>query len=320
MIELSSISEPKLSSNEEGIVEDSFSESTRERWRNVGRSIWMMIRSHPAVFSDAKQHRNLSSRAISGGYTRAIAARLILLNGFLTKDSDLVALKMNSEDESSSVLSMDELEFGLKCFSRAGRCLLSNENDSDSNTSKLSFVTLHLASICWKAMKVEISKSPTDSFERERIENAFEEAFDAMAILPDAAVFVYSCTTITASKVKLGDADHIVELLEDLNRLVMSDDFMSLSKKQRFLPVLARTAYKQGNRLAKNGSYSKSRECLRISLSATDVSLAAIRAESGESTSDSVKTQEQELLVISKECFYVLAHTCQATGKYMEVC
>ena len=302
----------------------SLAESTRERWRNVGRSVWMMIRSHPAVFSDATQqkYKNLSSKALSGGYIRAIAARLILLNGFQTKGLEspiLVQTSIESDENRRPLLSVDELEFGLKSFSRAGRCLLLNSENYDPTSATISFVTLRLASICWRAMNDELSRHPADSFEKDRIDNAFEEAFDAMALLPEAATLVFSFGAKSSSETTIGDADHIVELLEDLGRVVMNDEFLTLSKKQRCIPILARAAYKQGNRLAQNGAYSKSRECLRISLSATDISLAAIRAGLGTSPSDSFKALERELLVISKECLYVLAHTCQAIGKYIEV-
>ena len=58
-----------------------------------------------------------------------------------------------------------------------------------------------------------------------------------------------------------------------------------------------------------------------MSLAATDVGLAAIRSHCEKSDDDNaLRVQEQELLVVSKECFYVLAHVCEALGKHIEVC
>ena len=89
----------------------------------------------------------------------------------------------------------------------------------------------------------------------------------------------------------------------------------------RFIPTLARAAYKHGIRLARLSSHLCSRACLRASLAATDVGLAAIRSHCEKSDDDNaLRVQEQELLVVSKECFYVLAHVCEALGKHIEVC
>ena len=322
-------------------ISDCLSESSRERWRNAGRSLWMMIRSHPTVFSDSKpsnDSKNLSTKACSGGYIRALAARLILLNGIQTKDFVIPQLRTCKETNVVSILSSDELEFGLKCFSRAGRALLVSANDSNPDLCKVSFDVLSLASAFWKAMHPE--DDTRDHSQNITVENNIEEAFDSMALLPDAAALLFSCKGLPkhlhqginvntleqeerASKI-IGEGGHIVELLGDLDGFVKNDSYaISHNAKQRFLPILAQTAYKQGNRLARLGDYTKSRECLRISLNTTDSCLATIRsvnATKSKVRSESVRMQEQQMLVISKECLYVLAHTCQAIGKYLEVC
>lgn len=70
--------------------------------------------------------------------------------------------------------------------------------------------------------------------------------------------------------------------------------------------------------------FSASREALRIALCSTDKCLAMIReklqSKDGEDdVSDNAKRsfqiQEQEMLVLSKQSFYVLSHVCRSVGK-----
>lgn len=309
------------------------SDSSRERLRNVGRSIWMTVRSHPVVFSDAKLHQDM--RAYSGGYIRAIAARLILVNGIQTKGSQ-VPLLVDAMDEdgqkfgqpsnmSVKVFSLDELEFGLKCFSRAGRALLhsskSSPDGADVDSCIAAYTSLSLATRCWRVIS-----SGVEGLDKDRLELSFEEAFDAASLLPDAAAMTFSHSqshSMNDSKDHLfsvvGNAKHIVRLLEDvMDYIPKQENQYSVSTTLRLLPTLARTAFQHGSRLGRSGEYLRCKECLHVSLSATDVALAAIRSSSLAS-SEALRVQEQEMFVISKQSFYILAHACQATGKFVEV-
>ena len=65
--------------------------------------------------------------------------------------------------------------------------------------------------------------------------------------------------------------------------------------------------------------------CLRVSLQATDQFLAIIRSPEGKKNGEkkgvpntSLQIQEQEMLVVSKEAFYVLSLVCQAMGQSKE--
>lgn len=89
-----------------------------------------------------------------------------------------------------------------------------------------------------------------------------------------------------------------------------------------------------GNRFARLSDFASSQEALRIALQATDRCLEKIRREisiekknnsksehlnvSNASICRSLRIQEQEMLVVSKECFFVLSHVCQALGKKNE--
>lgn len=327
----------------------------------------MTIRSHPVVFSDAKQLQ-IKDKAIAGGYIRAIAARLILMDGIQTQNLMIPSMidscgndgddDCGEDDENDAnttstarklVCSIDELEFGLKCFSRSGRALLQNAKDADFDSCLAAYSTLELANQCWDAL----AKSCGDDDEAlQRLNQNMEEAFDAAALLPDAASLVNTSSRSTKDDEQNGDnetlddvkaftsaneqqtlkqlktigsPDHIVKLLQNLDRLVSSHSLEErnpnqIAMIQRFIPTLARAAYKHGNRLARLSSHLCSRACLRVSLAATDVGLAAIRSYYAKNDDDNaLRVQEQELLVVSKECFYVLAHVCEALGKHIEV-
>mmetsp|Transcript_14255 Transcript_14255/g.21073 ORF Transcript_14255/g.21073 Transcript_14255/m.21073 type:complete len:1526 (-) Transcript_14255:365-4942(-) len=345
----------------------------RDRFRNVGRSIWMTIRSHPVVFSDAKQLHN-KDKASAGGFIRAIAARLILMDGIRTHNlmipsvidscsSEIVDVDEEGDEDDAHkqttsarryACSTDELEFGLKCFSRSGRALLQNANDSDLDSCLAAYSTLELANQCWKALVKSCGDDSDEEELQQRLNQNLEEAFDAAALLPDAASLVNASTPpsnqhgeannndpkahgaesssistnerVTLKQLKMiGTPDHIVTLLQNLDELVSShsmdqrNNTNQVAMIQRFIPTLARAAYKHGNRFARLSSHLCSRACLRVSLAATDVGLAAIRSHCEKSDDDNaLRVQEQELLVVSKECFYVLAHVCEALGKHIE--
>lgn len=82
-----------------------------------------------------------------------------------------------------------------------------------------------------------------------------------------------------------------------------------------------------GNKLARLSSFEESREALRIALCSTDKCLALIQeklespvggSEISDRTKRSLQVQEQEMLVLSKQSFYVLCHVLKSTGKFDE--
>ncbi len=82
-----------------------------------------------------------------------------------------------------------------------------------------------------------------------------------------------------------------------------------------------------GNKLARLSSFEESQESLRIALCSTDKCLALIREkldspagrnEISDRTKRSLQVQDQEMLVLSKQSFYVLCHVLKSTEKFDE--
>lgn len=62
-----------------------------------------------------------------------------------------------------------------------------------------------------------------------------------------------------------------------------------------------------GNRFAVNKEYTHARDALKLALETTERCMECIREQTGNG-SDSFHIQECEMLVVSKECLYVLSH------------
>ena len=87
----------------------------------------------------------------------------------------------------------------------------------------------------------------------------------------------------------------------------------------RFLPSLARIGYKHGNRFARLKDFIHAKQVLKIALKATDKCIADIRNDYlAVETSSVVTVLEQEMISVSKECFYVLSHVFLSIGKNIE--
>ena len=191
--------------------------------------------------------------------------------------------------------------------------------------------------------------------------NGLEEAFDSLILLPDAASLLvvdegdhYTKHTQNEKaksnneikdlngiseediSLKIGSSEHVVNLLHQIENFVMQrcasfgdscivtdqNSGISYLHLQRFLPCLARISFKHGNRFARLSEYDHSRNCLRITLMATNECIAGIRNYSSSSTKENknsvFKVHEQEMIIVSKESFYVLAHACQSLGQLIE--
>jgi hypothetical protein len=244
------------------------SEARRSKLSDVGRNLWMNVRNNPELFSDVipeegavgggglVSFENSKNKAVTGGYARAIAARLVLLNYIDTRCG--VGRPPRLHDASSAGRdsgrspSLQELMFGLKLFSRSGRAIL----EHDRKRAGASYDLLSLAASCFDAVAVMADSGSGEA--AGGLKDSLDEAFDAIAMLPNAA------SLFGESHIGDGTAEHdgIVApwqtlVLEGLARaetfvdnhcnLFNTGKSQSASKfatHQRFLPSLARLCYK----------------------------------------------------------------------------
>eukprot|EP00978_Attheya_sp_CCMP212_P019884 scaffold56383_cov72-Attheya_sp.AAC.1 len=282
------------------------------------------------------------------GYIRAIAAKLVLIDYMRTKTISGTNPDAHTNDElqgsvnkdipegemiAHAKATSDELEFGLRCFSRAGRAILSHSPDAPT-----AYHLLSLSMSFWQAM---ISKDEESGKGMELTTKNFDEAFDSISFLPDAASLLGggSAARVDAKDIighenfddELGSPSPTKKrnLSTELKEFVMDrcskrdSDSAGAMMVQRYLPCLARIGYKHGNRFARLREYTHSLSALRISLEATDRCIAHIRQATSEcdSTDDgnsAIQIQEQEMIVVSRECLFVLSHVYQACNKNME--
>lgn len=243
------------------------SEVRRSRLLNIGRNLWMTIRSNPDLFNDLiaeekdvmgsggggdyLRYKGKKYRAIAAGYVRTIAARLVFLNYIDTRCSIGCPQSLHSSLNANQGKSpaVQELVFGLKIFSRAGKALLTHSREDAS----ASHDTLSLAVACFNAIK---NMSHTNAEASREIKGLLDEAFDAFSLLPTSAS-VYGENAVMTD-----------ESVEDWSSLVLShlkgaeaflqqhcnvafeggeENSLSVSKVntlQRYLPALARLCFK----------------------------------------------------------------------------
>ena len=174
----------------------------------------------PHVIANQKLER---VRGAASGYIRALVCRMILISKFKTCALDIAELvevdgvhvSASSSSASASALVSasasasasvtlpcalsSELEFGLKCFSRAGRAILVHSEDYES-----AFRVLSLAIVCWRGLEKTHTHTHTREHEHGHDHDhqdlhsgagagglvgghARNEAFDALLLLPDCA-------------------------------------------------------------------------------------------------------------------------------------
>ena len=238
-------------------------EVRRSRLLDVGRNLWMAIRNNPGLFSDMNSgdkaadggdftsFEGKKARAVAGGYARAIAARLVFLNYIDTRCSIgrppvLGDLTTHSRGDNSRSPSLQELVFGLKLFSRAGRAVL----EHNRKDARASYDSLSLAASCFDAISAMASAGNGEA--ADQLKDLFDEAFDAMSMLPNAAsMFGEPRDGSTATQNNVPWQKLVLKCLAQVESFVDShcnmEESLSASKLatlQRFLPSLARLCYK----------------------------------------------------------------------------
>ena len=195
--------------------------ASRSKFNASGTNIWNMIQKHPQLFADtvhvvstqdmdrssdedaqAAQEKMEKDRGAASGYIRSLACRLILLSKVRTRGLSVPELVMaeertDTDTDATSLLGgnshslpcalSSELEFGLKCFTRAGRAILLHSN----NDYESALCTLSFAIVCWDG--IQQSNVDLDCAGSGRGQNriggdhARADAFDALMLLPDCA-------------------------------------------------------------------------------------------------------------------------------------
>ena len=261
-------------------------------------------------------------RAASSGYIRAISARLILIDTIITYHRNVPKLKLNKEhfflsteterskeqgwnqsDHWQSLTKISEdLEFGIKALSRAGRSILAH-----SSSPQLAYTVLSLAADCWESLNeiVQTTRQKNGNTNEDTFDKistikseTIEEAFESYMLLPDAASLTQKrmvsdqSETITYDKTNYQtkcSSDDIIQQLHRAEHFVLSHETTSdrenqttmtceslntgtsnLTLVQLYYPSIAQLASKYGHQFAKLSEYGHSRKALQISLSMTN--------------------------------------------------
>jgi len=259
-------------------------EARRSRLSDVGRKLWMTIRNNPGLFSDTipedvgaaagvgRAGDSASSlfeggrkdRAVAGGYARAIAARLVFLNHIDTRCGVGRPPKLrydassprSSSSSPSPPPSLQELVFGLKLFSRSGKAILEHDRDAMGG-ARASYDLLALAASCFDGVAVMADGGSGEA--SEGLREILDEAFDAIAMLPNAASLLGGLCVDDGTAVEhdgivapwqtlvlngLGRVESFVDCRCILSKTGKSQPASKFATLQRFLPSLARLCYK----------------------------------------------------------------------------
>jgi hypothetical protein len=259
-------------------------EARRSRLSDVGRKLWMTIRNNPGLFIDTIPEDFGSStgvggggdsapplfeggrkdRAVAGGYARAIAARLVFLNHIDTRCGVGRPPKLrydassprSSSSSPSPPPSLQELVFGLKLFSRSGKAILEHDRDNMGG-ARASYDMLALAASCFDGVAVMADGGSGEA--SDGLREIFDEAFDAIAMLPNAASLLGGMCADdgTASEHDgivapwqtlvlngLGRAESFVDGRCNVSTTGKNQPASKFATLQRYLPSLARLCYK----------------------------------------------------------------------------
>ena len=240
--------------------------------------------------------------------------------------------------------SSSELEFGLRSLNHGGRAVLRHGSDPVSALRSLS-----LATSCWEGLrsKAEVNWGDANNADAAAlVGQSLDEAFEATSLLPDAASLIGTNSISVGYSEGNGDDLGVLRQLNRLEAFVadhccggskrgsgsdgrvgvggVNGKALALASVQRYLPCLARVSYKHGNRFARMGDNAKAKASLKIAACATNRCLQQIRHHDGFKSDGSavssglrqaLQIQEMEMLVVSKECFYVLGHVLQSFGE-----
>lgn len=240
---------------------------SRSKFNSFGTNYWNVIEKHPELFIDAPaalgqndesvpvEERKLKRvRGLCSSFVRSLACRLILISRFRTLNCQLPELVMTDSSSGSTsvpVALSSELDFGLKCLSRAGRALM--YFDANEEHATVAYNMLSHAIVCWEGLKLLDSKKAGNAGD------LYREAFEVFLLMPDCAARI-SCDT----RDERVDEQHIQkeEYRESSKLIVYSlqclEDFVKSSyekegkenksselyDKQHFLPSVARICYK----------------------------------------------------------------------------
>lgn len=249
-------------------------EASNECLCSLGRDLYSLVRDNPLAFRDSgyaqatrgsrysspnsnthhcsSQDQSKHHQGACSAYVRNISGVLVLLDCFCyNKVKDREAGRLA---EQSIILkdttSREQLIFGLATFLRAGRSMMNYaENPSAA------YDTLSLVLIFWKGLQ-KYHEQDNQMIDIKHIDNAF----DTYSLLPDAAYLVYMSHTEEPQRI-IGSPIHVRKLIDDISDFLNScclltqrqnsspteeqqNPNMSLVSIFRFLPSLARLAYK----------------------------------------------------------------------------
>ena len=332
----------------------------REKLMKLGQKLWMAVRSNPSVFLDNKSstttasasssaaattiitprdnHKNADNiRGSATGFVRFIAARLVLMDHITTQDQVFPSIRyvagVNTDRRVAipPSASPSELEFGLRSFVRAGRSILL----SDRTDAREAYAALMLARECWECINYMTRGGDGDvntAIAASSVASKnLDDAFDGASLLPDAAFAASNGEGVSRrneSALVIQDLSRLDQFVKDFclsaPSTVGGDDDngsnVSLGAIQRYLPALARVAYKHGCHYAQLKDFITANKALKVVLMATNDCLRGIEARADQMASRKVgwqalQVQEQEMLVVAKQSLYVLSHVSVETGR-----
>ena len=287
-------------------------QGSRSKLNAFGTTYWNMIQKHPELFMDTvsddthkDDHDHSHSlivgdvnsredapsreleqfRGAASGFIRALACRLILIGKFHTMGRPIPMLTTTAVNTSlshnSDVTSVrsrpiglsSELEFGLKCFCRAGRAIFVHSEEYD-----VAYQILSLAVVCWDGIQLshlhegggEVGNGNANVSRPFGGEYECGEAFDALLLLPDCAAKMVANRVDAsiiivdkdvcqegyheASERAIAQLQRLEEFVTEQIGIMGSEESERTSNSQgmqkhlfamqHFLPSLARIAYK----------------------------------------------------------------------------
>ena len=286
-------------------------------------------------------HKNADNiRGSATGFVRFIAARLVLMDHITTQDQVFPSIRyvagVNTDRRVAipPSASPSELEFGLRSFVRAGRSILL----SDRTDAREAYAALMLARECWECINYMARGGNGDvntAIAASSVASKnLDDAFDGASLLPDAAFAASNGEGVSRrneSALVIQDLSRLDQFVKDFclsaPSAVGGDDVdddngsnVSLGAIQRYLPALARVAYKHGVHYAQLKDFDTANEALKAVLMATNDCLRGIEARGDQMASRKVgwqalQVQEQEMLIVAKQSLYVLSHVSVETGR-----
>ena len=175
---------------------------SRDTFISHGRKLWKLVQKNPGTFCDYVKTdnsdnrselvtrvkvRNLENdRAGSSGFIRAIAGRLVLMEKLSTacctddESPSTPTLIRNCKDGLPSA-TLEEMEFGIKCFSRAGKAIFTCACEyNDAANSSFSLVLRF-----WEGMKMLVERKNGSPTIESPLIRCSEEVIESQAFLPD---------------------------------------------------------------------------------------------------------------------------------------